>query len=71
MHSKANETKVSTNEFHERKREIAEAIREAMRNHPPLKEDIHRILNGLNETFPELQALKGPMSRLPGVITQP
>lgn len=61
----------SSEQLQEKKHQIARALFKAMRNHPPLKEDIQIVLNKIKEAFPELEALKGPMSRLPEVITLP
>jgi hypothetical protein len=55
-------------EFSKTKKAIAEALKDATRNHPPLKEDSQKILSELKKAFPELEALKGTMSKLPGAI---
>jgi hypothetical protein len=48
-------------EFQERKERIAGLLLSATRNHPPMKEDIFKILNELNELFPDLETLKDLM----------
>jgi hypothetical protein len=53
----------------ETRTKIARDLQNAMRNYSPSKEDILAILNALKEAFPELEALKGPMSNLPDQIT--
>jgi len=59
----------SNEQLQEKKRQIAKALIEATRNHPPSKEDMYEILNKIKEVFPELEALKIPISRLPGKIS--
>lgn len=54
----------------EKKHQIAKSLIDAMRNHPPLKKDMYIVLNQLKEAFPELIALKEPMSKLPEVISK-
>lgn len=61
----------SSEQLQEKKHQIVKALIVAMRNHPPLKKDMNMILNKIKEAFPELEALKGPMSKLPGAITLP
>jgi hypothetical protein len=56
-------------EFEKKKEEMALLIAEAMRNHPPMKEDTLKILNELKKLFPGLEAMKGPMSKLSGTIS--
>lgn len=64
-------SKVSSEQSMEKKRQIAIDLIDAMRNHPPSIQDMHSILGKIKEAFPELEVLKGPMSQLPGEITQP
>jgi len=58
-------------QLEEKKRLISQTIINAMRNHPPLKEDMLLILSQIKETFPELEALRRPMRRLSDKITLP
>jgi len=61
--------KVSSGQLQKKKHQIVGAMVHAMRNHPPSKEDMFLVLNKIKETFPELEALRGTFTSLPGKIS--
>lgn len=69
MTDETHKSKVSSEQLQEKKQQIAKALIEAMRNHPPSKQDMYLVLNKMKEAFPELEALRGPMAKLPGEIS--
>jgi len=49
---------------------IAKSLIEAMRNHPPKKEDMLNVFENIKSAFPELVAFKGPIENLPDKIPE-
>jgi len=57
--------KVSSGQLQKKKQQIVEAIIYAMRNHPPMKDDMFVVFNKIKETFPELEALRETFVSVP------
>ncbi len=54
----------------DKRREVAKLLITAMKNHPPIKEDMLKIFETIKTAFPELPAFKATIENLPSIIPE-